>query len=66
MDYGDEWREHRRMFHQHFNAQAITKYGPEFPRAVQETLLRLLEHPDDFMEHLRQCVLVCSSVVSAS
>lgn len=60
MGYGDDWRDHRKMFHEHFNAHAIMKYGPEFPRAMQATLLRLLEHPNDFMQHLRLCVLVCS------
>lgn len=56
--YGDKWRTQRRMFHQHFNAHAMLKYGPHFPRVVRQTLLRLLDHPDDFMEHLRQWVFV--------
>ncbi|KAF7789957.1 hypothetical protein EIP86_000905 [Pleurotus ostreatoroseus] len=53
MGYGNVWREQRRVFHQHFNGQAILKYAPQFPRAVHDLLLRLLERPEDFMAHLR-------------
>ncbi|KAF7789958.1 hypothetical protein EIP86_000906 [Pleurotus ostreatoroseus] len=53
MGYGNAWREQRRMFHQHFNGQAILKYAPQFPRAARDLLLRLLERPEDFMAHLR-------------
>ncbi|KAJ3530716.1 hypothetical protein NM688_g7671 [Phlebia brevispora] len=53
MGYGDKWREHRRVFHQHFNAQAIVKYQPWSARETRALLLRLLEQPEDFMPHLR-------------
>ena len=57
MGYDDEWREHRRLFHQHFGAQAVANYEPQLRRAVGEALSCLLEDPENFMGHLRQYAL---------
>ena len=57
MGYDDEWREHRRLFHQHFGAQAVASYEPQLRRAVGEALSCLLEDPENFMGHLRQYAL---------
>ncbi|KAF7789952.1 hypothetical protein EIP86_000900 [Pleurotus ostreatoroseus] len=53
MPYGDTWREHRRMFTQQYNAQAIVKYHDRVLGAIQAALARILEHPDDYMTHFR-------------
>ncbi|KAJ3550195.1 hypothetical protein NM688_g5103 [Phlebia brevispora] len=53
MGYGDEWREHRRLFHQHFNGQVTVKYQPESAREVRALLPHLLEEPEDYMQHMR-------------
>ena len=56
MGYDDEWREHRRLFHHHFGAQAVASYEQQLRRAVGEALSNLLDDPNDFMGHLRQYV----------
>lgn len=53
MPYGDRWRRHRRAFWQHFRPQAIIEY-----QAVQRTmagkfLLKVLQNPTRFKEHIR-------------
>ncbi|TBU24926.1 cytochrome P450, partial [Dichomitus squalens] len=53
MDYGDDWRERRRVFHQFFHSNASVGYRPRELKVARELLSRLLESPDDFMTHLR-------------
>ncbi|KAH9941402.1 cytochrome P450 [Amylocystis lapponica] len=53
MKYGEQWREYRRVFHQHFNASASRRHQPKSAEGARELLRRLLESPDEFMEHLR-------------
>lgn len=55
--YGDKWREHRRMFHQHFNPAAVQKYHPRTSQEVKKLLGRLIAQPDDFMQHIRTYVM---------
>ncbi|KAF7789964.1 hypothetical protein EIP86_000912 [Pleurotus ostreatoroseus] len=62
MPYGDVWREHRKMFTQQYNAQAIVKYHNRFIRAVHGALARILEQPDDYMAHFR--AMAASTVMS--
>lgn len=54
MPYGDEWRAHRRLAVQEFDAQTIPKYKVPFTRAAHGLLQRLLESPDAWLEHARQ------------
>ncbi len=61
MGYGEDWRERRRVFHQYFHPNATKNYRPRELKVARELLRRLLESPDDFMVHLRQCVSVLSS-----
>lgn len=58
MGYGESWRERRRVFHQYFHPNATKNYRPRELKVARELLRRLLESPDDFMVHLRQCVFV--------
>lgn len=54
LGYGDDWREHRRLFHQYFNANAVHGYHPKMMREARELLGRLLVSSDgDFMKNLR-------------
>ncbi|KAJ7699218.1 hypothetical protein B0H17DRAFT_1129295 [Mycena rosella] len=53
---GDEWRIHRRLFNQAFHAKASDKYEPQELEVARGLLKCLLETPDAFSEHFRQCV----------
>ncbi|KAH9945705.1 cytochrome P450 [Amylocystis lapponica] len=50
--YGDYWRERRKVFHQFFHPAAVVRFKPQMTRASHGILARLLDTPDDFMEHL--------------
>ena len=54
LPYGLWWRRHRRLFHEHFHRNAVTKYQPIQRQEVQAFLRRLLVTPDDFFHHIRQ------------
>jgi cytochrome P450 len=56
MPYGPWWRRHRRVFHEYFYRNAVTKYQPIQKQEVQAFLRRLLVTPDDFLHHIRQLV----------
>ncbi|EKM51684.1 uncharacterized protein PHACADRAFT_150298 [Phanerochaete carnosa HHB-10118-sp] len=52
MKYGNYWREHRKMFHQHFRERAVPAYRPRSTRAVRQMLRSLCETPERFKEHI--------------
>ncbi|KAJ7222152.1 cytochrome P450 [Mycena pura] len=54
MNYGDEWRTHRRLFNGAFNAKAALKYRPHELIGTHVLLERLLQSPQDFLKHFRQ------------
>ena len=54
MPYGSVWREYRRTFHQFFNQTASIPYHPYEVKAVRKLLLRLIETPEEFNDHLLQ------------
>ena len=54
MPYGFWWRRHRKLFHEYFHRNAVTKYQPIQRQEVQAFLRRLLVTPDDFFHHIRQ------------
>ena len=54
MPYGLWWRRHRKLFHEYFHNNAVTKYQPIQRQEVQTFLRRLLVTPDDFFHHIRQ------------
>ncbi|KDQ53896.1 hypothetical protein JAAARDRAFT_38867 [Jaapia argillacea MUCL 33604] len=53
MRYGSQWREYRRVFHQHFNRSAVDKYKDIQARESRVFLRKLLETPEDFYDHIR-------------
>ena len=54
MPYGLWWRKHRRLFHEYFHRDAVTKYQPIQKQEVQAFLRRLLDTPENFFHHIRQ------------
>ena len=54
MPYGPWWRKHRRIFHEYFHPNTITKYQPILRREARALLHRLLVTPDNFFHHIRQ------------
>ncbi|KAF7358497.1 hypothetical protein MVEN_00900400 [Mycena venus] len=53
INYGDEWRSHRKLFHEAFNRSAAKQFHPQQITAVHEVLRRFLQNPDDIMSHFR-------------
>ncbi|KAI0633841.1 cytochrome P450 [Trametes polyzona] len=60
--YGARWRRHRKLFLQHFNAKATVAYQALHEREAYRLALRLLEQPDEFLQHVR--VTFASMVMS--
>ena len=54
MPYGLWWRKHRKLFHEYFHRNVVTKYQPIQRQEVQAFLRRLLVTPDEFFHHIRQ------------
>ena len=54
MRYGPKWRRHRKIFHHYFNQEATSKYRPMQLLEARKMLLRLLETPDDFKNHVQR------------
>ncbi|GLB38676.1 putative cytochrome P450 family protein [Lyophyllum shimeji] len=53
MDYGDYWRQHRRLMHQSFHPAAVTSFRPQELKAAHGLLRRLLDDPEGFLDHIR-------------
>lgn len=58
MQYGDTWRAHRRIVHQHFGPEAIRNYHPLLISRNNNLLQNLLEEPETMVEQLKQCVFL--------
>ncbi|SJL18346.1 related to cytochrome P450 CYP2 subfamily [Armillaria ostoyae] len=52
MRYCDQWRTHRRMFHQYFQPRAVPAHYPVQLKATSVLLKQLLESPDAFVHHI--------------
>ena len=50
--YGQEWRTHRRVFHQELLPNAVVPYQPLQRQVANQLLLDLLEKPQDFFHHI--------------
>ncbi|KAJ7819419.1 cytochrome P450 [Mycena olivaceomarginata] len=53
MPLGDRWRQHRRMFQQHFRRDLSRNYRPVQMKKAHQLLRGLLESPQDFRELLK-------------
>ncbi|KAF5360644.1 hypothetical protein D9756_005134 [Leucocoprinus leucothites] len=57
MPYGDYWRAHRRMFQQHFAEKYLVRNQERAMEFIRKGLLaNLLESPENFDEHIRNCI----------
>ncbi|KAH9885225.1 cytochrome P450 [Cubamyces lactineus] len=61
LHYGSWWRRSRRVFHDCFNAGAITQYRPVQTEAIHRFLLRLSTDPKVFPEHIKH--FIASSII---
>nr|BED43014.1 cytochrome P450 monooxygenase [Trametes versicolor] len=54
MRYGQEWRTHRRFFHQTLSLKTFeSTYRPHIRKFAHDLLRNLLENPKDFSRHIR-------------
>ncbi|KAL7280118.1 hypothetical protein ACG7TL_006535 [Trametes sanguinea] len=53
MPYGPSWRQHRRLFWQHFHPGVISKYQPIQREASYAFLKKLLTNPTELEGHIR-------------
>ncbi|KAI0697650.1 cytochrome P450 [Cerioporus squamosus] len=51
--YGQRWRQHRRLFWQHFTSRAVLQYQAVQRDAAQKFLVLLLKDPSSFKKHIR-------------
>lgn len=54
--YGDEWKLHRKLFHQALRAESDLRYREVYFSRAQRLLINLLEAPADFNMHLKHFV----------
>ncbi|KAF8917194.1 cytochrome P450 [Mucidula mucida] len=53
MRYSDQWRLHRKTFHQYFQTKEAVTYQPIQLAATHTFLKQMLETPDEFFGHVR-------------
>nr|AAS88584.1 PAH-inducible cytochrome P450 monooxygenase PC-PAH 6 [Phanerodontia chrysosporium] len=53
LPYGNYWREHHRLFHQHFRPQSMVRYHEKQRRGARRLLQLLLDTPEDYEKHMR-------------
>ncbi|KIP04386.1 hypothetical protein PHLGIDRAFT_25626 [Phlebiopsis gigantea 11061_1 CR5-6] len=53
MEYGDKWRDHRRMFHQYFQPSVVPNYRPKIALETRKFIGRLHNSPEDWLRHVR-------------
>ncbi|KAI1792473.1 cytochrome P450 [Ganoderma leucocontextum] len=53
MPYGQRWRQHRRLFWQHFNMRAISVYRQTQTVTARKFLLKLLQDPSELVVYIR-------------
>ena len=55
--YGQEWRTHRRVFHQELLPNVVVQYQPLQRRVTHQLLHDLLETPQELFQHIEQSEL---------
>jgi len=53
MEYGEQWRRHRRLMHPTFNPNAVLRLRPHLTKASRNLLNRFLDTPDHILGNLR-------------
>ncbi|EAU81927.1 O-methylsterigmatocystin oxidoreductase [Coprinopsis cinerea okayama7 len=64
MPYGQDWRRHRKVFHQYLHAHMVPRYNPIQEQEVIPFARNLLTSPEKFLLHTR--VLFASIIMRAS
>ena len=54
LSQGEQWKKHRRVFHQQFQQSVAQTYWPIQRREAHALLRRLLDSPENLDYHLRQ------------
>jgi cytochrome P450 len=54
MTYNSDWKDCRRLLNKSLNVQNTHAYHPKMIDGARELCRRLIEHPDKYVEHLRQ------------
>ena len=54
--YGNKWRAWYKAFYAHLQPSVVHRYHPIQAKANRQLLSNLLDAPQDFLKHLRQCV----------
>ena len=52
--YGDEWRRHRRIFHEYFHSEKVARHQKIKLLETRRFLKRLLVDPEGFSYHIKQ------------
>lgn len=52
--YGDEWRKERRMFHQEYKQNVVSRYHAIQMQKVNSMLQSILTDPSNFRDHIRE------------
>ena len=54
--YGSKWRNWQKVFYSHLQPTVVHRYHPIEMKATRQLLYNLLDTPQDFLKHIRQCV----------
>lgn len=65
MSNTEEWKKYRRVFMSKFGPGNVHIYDPVQENASHELLQRLLEEPEEFLDHIRLCVIISLSFRNA-
>ena len=57
MQYGSQWRNCRKLFHEFMNVRAVTNFDDYQRKHTHGLLLHLAESPDNFLDHIELYVL---------
>ncbi|KAG2053796.1 cytochrome P450 [Suillus hirtellus] len=49
--YGDEWRLCRRLFHQTFRPESVTKFRPMQIKRARDIIVNLIDDPENYYDH---------------
>src|SRR6266702_3404767 len=55
--YGSKWRSWHKAFYSYLQPAVVHRYHPVQVKANRQLLCNLLETPQEFLKHLRQCVI---------
>ena len=54
MRYGDRFKRHRKLLHQHWNAQGALLYRPTQRMETHVMLQNILQSPEKFQKHIER------------